>query len=72
VIGVGVEPDRLCDVDKALPDWQARAGAGTLAITDVVAAPRLPSGCDFRVLRVIADASIAGMARICGSIVTPL
>jgi DNA-binding transcriptional regulator YhcF (GntR family) len=71
LIAVGIEPDCLSEVDTALESWQERAGAGTLAITDVVAARHLPFGCQFKAFRVIADASIAEMKQICHVAVTP-
>jgi hypothetical protein len=66
LIAVGFEPECLNEVDTALEAWCERACAGTLAITDVVAAAKIPEPCEARVFRVIADASIAEIKRICG------
>jgi hypothetical protein len=70
LIAVGIEPDCLSEVDTALPGWQERASAGTLAITDVVAARLLPPACLRRIFRVISDASLAELAQSCGATVT--
>lgn len=66
LIAVGLEPACLCDVDTAEDGWQERAGAGALAVADVVAARALPAVCPVRVFRVVADASIAEMKQYCG------
>jgi DNA-binding transcriptional regulator YhcF (GntR family) len=65
LIAVGLEPYCLHEVDTALDDWRERARAGTLAVTDVVAVRHLPAGCQSRVFRLIADATIAEIKRIC-------
>ena len=65
LIAVGIEPDCLCEVDTADPDWQQRARSGTLAIADVVAARMLPAEFRPRVFRVIADEGIAEMKQLC-------
>jgi DNA-binding transcriptional regulator YhcF (GntR family) len=66
LVAVGFEPDCLNEIDTALDDWRGRACAGTLAITDFVAAAQLPERCEARVFRMIADASIAEIKRMCG------
>lgn len=68
LIAVGIEPDCLSEVDTALPGWQERVSAGTLAIADVVSDGLLPTGCQRRVFRIIADASLAELR----ATVTPL
>lgn len=65
LIAVGLEPACLCEVDTALDGWQKRAGAGALAVADIVAARHLPKSCDARVFRVISDASLAEMRQSC-------
>jgi GntR family transcriptional regulator len=67
LIAVGIEPDCLCEIDTTLGDWRERTSAGTLAITDVVASQHLPAGCQSRVFRVIADATIAEIKQLCGT-----
>jgi DNA-binding transcriptional regulator YhcF (GntR family) len=64
LIAVGIEPDCLSEVDTALSGWQERASAGTLAITDVVAARLLPAGCPCRIFRIVSDASLAELASL--------
>jgi DNA-binding transcriptional regulator YhcF (GntR family) len=65
LIAVGIEPDRLCEIDANIQNWQKRIGAGAMVITDVVAARDIPSACDAKVFRVIADSSIAEMKQFC-------
>jgi hypothetical protein len=65
LIAVGLDPDSLSEVDTASPGWQDRLAMSTLVITDVVAARDLPTGCQAKVFRVIADSSIADLKRIC-------
>jgi DNA-binding transcriptional regulator YhcF (GntR family) len=65
LIAVGLEPDSLYEVDTALANWQERTRAGTLAVTDVVAVHHLPAGCQSRVFRLIADATMAEIREIC-------
>lgn len=65
LIAVGIEPERLCEIDATARRWQERAGAGALVITDVVAARDLPSTCHTKVFHVIADSSIAEMKQFC-------
>lgn len=66
LIAVGLDPERLYEIDTAEPNWQERTAAGAMAIADAVAARSLPSGCLARVYRVIADSSIAEMQQLCG------
>lgn len=66
LIEVGIEPERLCEIDATIHRWQERAGAGTLVITDVVAAREMPSACHAKVFHVVADSSIAEMKQLCG------
>jgi DNA-binding transcriptional regulator YhcF (GntR family) len=65
LIAVGLDPDCLCDVDTATEDWRQRAGAGSLVIADVVAAPGLREGCPAKVFRVVADSCLAEIQRLC-------
>jgi DNA-binding transcriptional regulator YhcF (GntR family) len=66
LIAVGLDPERLYEIDTTFQDWQRRATAGAMAIADAVAARSLPAGCHARVFRVIADSSIAEMKQLCG------
>jgi DNA-binding transcriptional regulator YhcF (GntR family) len=66
LIAVGIEPERLCEIDATIQRWQERAGAVALVITDVVAARDLPSARHAKVFHVIADSSIAEMKQLCG------
>lgn len=65
LIGAGVDPLSLCEIDAGGSGWRDRIGANALVITDVVTARELPAGCHARVFRVIADSSIAEMKQLC-------
>jgi DNA-binding transcriptional regulator YhcF (GntR family) len=65
LIAVGIEPERLCEIDATVRHWQERASASALVITDVVAARDLPPACRAKVFHVIADSSIAEMKQLC-------
>jgi hypothetical protein len=67
LIAVGLDPECLCDVGTTTPDWQERAGAGGLVVTDVVASRQLPAGCQAKVFRVIADSCLDEMKQRCSS-----
>lgn len=59
LLAVGLEPDRVAEVDGQQPGWETRACAGGLVIADIVAAHTLAAlGCHARVFRVIADSSL--------------
>jgi len=66
LIAVGIEPDCLSDVDTTIDGWQDRVKAGSLAISDMVAAKLLPPGCPSKVFRIVADSSIAQLRQMCG------
>ncbi len=66
LIAVGIEPDCLSEVDTGIDGWQDRVRAGSLAISDIVAAKLLPPGCPAKVFRIVADASIAELRQMCG------
>jgi hypothetical protein len=66
LIAVGIEIERLCEIDATIHRWQERAGAGSLVITDVVAARDLPPARQAKIFHVIADSSIAEMKQFCG------
>ena len=66
LIAVGLDPESLSEIDTARPGWQDRVGRGTLAVTDIVVARELPTGCLAKVFRVIADSSLAELKQLCG------
>jgi DNA-binding transcriptional regulator YhcF (GntR family) len=66
LIAVGLDPDSLSEIDATLPGWQDRLGHRTIAVTDIVTAREVPTGCQARVFRVIADSSLAELKQFCG------
>ncbi len=66
LIAAGVDPVSLCEIDAAISGWRDRIGPGAFAITDIVAARELPSGCLAKVFRVVADSSIEELKQLCG------
>jgi GntR family transcriptional regulator len=66
LIAVGVDALSLREIDAAESGWQKRLAPGAYVITDVVAARELPSGCDARIYRVIADSSIEELRHLLG------
>jgi DNA-binding transcriptional regulator YhcF (GntR family) len=66
LIAVGLDPDSLSEVDATVPGWQSRLGHRTIAVTDIVTAREVPTGCQARVFRVIADSSLAELKQFCG------
>jgi DNA-binding transcriptional regulator YhcF (GntR family) len=66
LIAVGLDPDALSEIDAASAGWRGRLGHQTLAVTDIVTAREVPTGCQTRVFRVIADSSIAELKQFCG------
>jgi DNA-binding transcriptional regulator YhcF (GntR family) len=66
LIAVGLDPERLCEVDAASTRWQDRLGLSALVVTDVVTARALPTGCPAKVFRIIADSSISELKQFCG------
>ena len=65
LIAVGLDPDALSEIDAASAGWRDRLGHQTLAVTDIVTAREVPTGCQTRVFRVIADSSIAELKQFC-------
>jgi DNA-binding transcriptional regulator YhcF (GntR family) len=68
LLAVGLDPACLCEVDAGLVEWRDRLGLSALVVTDVVTAKELPANCPARVYRVIADASMAELKRVCGGL----
>jgi DNA-binding transcriptional regulator YhcF (GntR family) len=69
LIAVGLEPDSLSEIDTTPEGWQQRVARGALVIADVIAARELPAELQPRIVRVVADSSIAELRDFCG--VTP-
>jgi len=59
LIAVGVDPVCLCEIDATQTGWQDRIGPKAFVVTDIVAARKLPPGCQTRIFRVVSDSSIA-------------
>jgi GntR family transcriptional regulator len=66
LLGVGLAPESLHEVDSGIDGWRGRLGTGALVVTDVVTARELPAGCLAKVFRVIADSSIEELKQMCG------
>lgn len=66
LIAVGLDPEALSEIDTARPCWHVRIVRGTLVVTDVVVARELPTGCEAKVFRVIADSSLEELKQLCG------
>jgi DNA-binding transcriptional regulator YhcF (GntR family) len=65
LIAAGVDPMSMCEIDAAGDEWRDRIGPRAFVITDTVTAGELPSGCQAKVFRVIADSSIAELKQLC-------
>jgi GntR family transcriptional regulator len=65
LIAVGLEPDSLSEIDASVDGWRDRLARNALAVADVIVARELPSGCQARVFRVIADSSLAELKQFC-------
>jgi hypothetical protein len=66
LIAVGLDPDSLSEIDATVSGWQERLGHRSIAVTDIVTAREIPTGCQARVFRVIADSSLAELKQFCG------
>lgn len=67
LIAVGIDPEALCEIDATSRAWQDRIGRSAFVVADVVVARDLPSGCQAKVFRVIADSTIAELKQLCGA-----
>jgi GntR family transcriptional regulator len=67
LIAVGLDPDSLSEIDASVDGWRDRIARNALAVADVIVARELPTGCQARVFRVIADSSLAELKQFCGS-----
>jgi DNA-binding transcriptional regulator YhcF (GntR family) len=66
LIAVGLDPDALSEIDANDAEWRDRLARNALVVADVIAARELPSACERRIFRVIADSSIAELKQVCG------
>ena len=67
LIAVGLDPDSLSEIDASIDGWRDRVARNALVVADMIAARELPTGCQARVFRVIADSSLAELKQFCGS-----
>lgn len=65
LLAVGLDPECLCEVDASVEGWRERLGLAALVVTDVVTARELAGMRNVRVYRVIADASMGELKRVC-------
>ncbi|MBI3650094.1 MAG: GntR family transcriptional regulator [Acidobacteria bacterium] len=58
LVAAGIDPETICFRHPDEADWQKGLHTNWLVITDALTAERMPPGCNFRVFRIIADASL--------------
>jgi DNA-binding transcriptional regulator YhcF (GntR family) len=58
LIAAALDPDALSFREAAGPDWKKGLASSSMVITDALTARSLPAGCQARVFKVIADASL--------------
>lgn len=59
LVAAGIDPSALSLRDARESGWQRGLKSSAFVITDALTAPQIPKGCDVRVFRLIADASLA-------------
>jgi GntR family transcriptional regulator len=63
LVAAGLSPDALVLRDARRDDWQRGLRASAMVITESLTARQIPPGCDVRVFRLIADASLDELRR---------
>lgn len=58
LVAAGVDPSALNFRDARAPGWERGLRSSAFVITDTLTAARLPAGCEARIFRIIADASL--------------
>lgn len=58
LLAVGLDEDALSFRDARRAGWEKGLGAAAFVITDSLMAPRIPRGCETKIFRVIAEASL--------------
>ncbi len=71
LVAAGVDPDALSLRDARTRGWRKALAASSMVISDALTATRIPSGCDVRVFRIIADSSIEELRSFIGSLPRP-
>jgi DNA-binding transcriptional regulator YhcF (GntR family) len=66
LIAVGLDPERLCEVDANLDGWKDRLALSSVVVTDILTARALPKSRQARVFRVIADSSLEELKQLSG------
>jgi GntR family transcriptional regulator len=58
LVAAGLSPEALVFRDANEAGWQRALRTSAMVITDSLTAPQVPAGCDVRVFRLLADASL--------------
>ena len=58
LVAAGLDADALSFRDARERDWDKGLRSATFVITDSLMAPRIPSGCEVKVFRILAESSI--------------
>jgi DNA-binding transcriptional regulator YhcF (GntR family) len=58
LVAAGLDADALSFRDARERDWEKGLRSATFVITDSLMAPRIPAGCEVKVFRVLAEASL--------------
>lgn len=72
LVAAGIDPETICFRDLKRRDWQKGLESNWLVITDALTAPRLPTNCNARVFRIIADSSLAELKNLRDFLTKPL
>ncbi|HVF55753.1 MAG TPA: GntR family transcriptional regulator [Pyrinomonadaceae bacterium] len=70
LVAAGLDPATLSFRDAREDGWQKGIASSAFVITDTLTATRLPAGCDARVFRAIADASLDELRSFVGQFLT--
>lgn len=68
LLAVGLDGPSLCEVDAAIEGWRDRLGLASIVVTDALTSGALTERAGVRVFRVISDASLADLKRMCGRV----
>ena len=58
LVAAGLDADALSFRDAGERDWDKGLRSATFVITDSLMAPRIPTGCEVKVFRILAESSI--------------
>lgn len=66
LVAAGLSPEALVFRDANEEGWQRGLRASSMVITEFLTASKIPAGCDLRVFRLLADASLEEL-RVCAA-----